>query len=129
MPHQDKINEYVEEVNKVVNNFITNWCGKNSSHLLDSDENDGETLRTFLRTSLASYGSFIAGEVRDACAEQSIKDMKTVMKKFEQETKEELKRTIEELETQKFLDKRCEVADFVKIDSVVAFLEKDNSKE
>jgi len=28
-----------------INNFIRKWCGDSAPHLLDNDENDGETLR------------------------------------------------------------------------------------
>ena len=36
-----------------VNSFIKKWCGDNAPHLLDTDENDGEKLRTLLNTQKA----------------------------------------------------------------------------
>jgi hypothetical protein len=38
-----------EDLINTVNNFIKKWCGENASHLLDSDDNDGEKLRQLQR--------------------------------------------------------------------------------
>lgn len=34
---------------ELIDEFIEKWCGDNAPHLLDSDENDGETLREAIR--------------------------------------------------------------------------------
>lgn len=36
----------------VVNNFIKKWCGENASHLLDTDDNDGQKLRCFISSTI-----------------------------------------------------------------------------
>jgi hypothetical protein len=37
-----------EAVAALVNSFIEKWCGDNAAHLLDTDDNDGQTLREAL---------------------------------------------------------------------------------
>jgi len=55
---EDKINwdidvRYEEDILKAFDKFIEKWCGNNSAHLLDSDEQDGEFMRDKIRDILA----------------------------------------------------------------------------
>ena len=43
-----------EELIDEFNVFIKKWCGENASHLLDSDDNDGEKFRKIISKSLYS---------------------------------------------------------------------------
>ena len=40
-----KANDKEETFESEFNKFIMKWCGSNSAHLLDTDENDGERIR------------------------------------------------------------------------------------
>ncbi len=48
IPHQQKPSVTNPTIEERVNSFIKKWCGENAAHLLDSDENDGQKLRSSL---------------------------------------------------------------------------------
>jgi hypothetical protein len=49
---------YEEDVLKAFDKFITKWCGNNSAHLLDSDEQDGQFMRDKIEKLLTPTQSF-----------------------------------------------------------------------
>jgi hypothetical protein len=54
LPEKEEINwdidvRYENDVLKAFDKFIEKWCGKNSAHLLDNDEQDGEFMRDKIR--------------------------------------------------------------------------------
>ena len=44
------LEEKKKSLEKEFNIFIKKWCGTHYSHLIDSDENDGEFIRHLIRT-------------------------------------------------------------------------------
>lgn len=59
---------------KEFNDFIRKWCGENSAHLLDSDDNDGQKFRDRLSTSDSTLRE-VLGEVGE---DEMITDTKKV---------------------------------------------------
>ncbi len=44
-----------EEIIERFNLFIKKWCGSSFPHLIDSDENEGEEFRDFVREAISAY--------------------------------------------------------------------------
>jgi hypothetical protein len=38
-----------DQIDELVNTFIKSWCGSNVSHLIDTDDNDGQRLRETIK--------------------------------------------------------------------------------
>lgn len=56
-----------------VNDFIKKWCGIYASHLLDSDENDGQELRDLLRSEIQSSLESVEREIERMEKEYKVK--------------------------------------------------------
>ena len=48
--------------------FIIKWCGVNSSHLIDNDENDGQRLRNFIKTQIDEAKEEGRREAEELCS-------------------------------------------------------------
>lgn len=62
----------VNETNDVINTFIIKWCGANASHLLDSDDNDGQYLRDFFNSRDIALLSAFKADLRDEIEKRKI---------------------------------------------------------
>lgn len=47
----DKKPTTLKELQGKIDDFIKKWCGENTAHLLDNDENDGQSLRDYAQQS------------------------------------------------------------------------------
>ena len=54
-----------DKIDGLIDEFIEEWCGSMSAHLLDSDENDGERLRDNIKELYAEFIRLLKEELQE----------------------------------------------------------------